>query len=75
MEVSSNLHETASDRGQLFVAALRVINFAGMWLSAYVSFFFFVCTVSGKKHRKTIGKWWFFMGFYGILWEIPSGND
>ena len=38
-----------------------------------------------ENHRKTIGKplgkWWFhgilcdFMGFYGILWELPSGND
>ena len=33
---------------------------------------------SWENHRKTIGKWWFngdLMGFYGILWDVPSGND
>ena len=23
---------------------------------------------------KTMGKWWFFMRFYGNLWDIPCGN-
>ena len=23
-----------------------------------------------ENHGKTMGKWCFFMGFYGILWEI-----
>ena len=31
----------------------------------------------GTFTRKTIEKWWFnggLMGFYGILWDLPSGD-
>ena len=34
--------------------------------------------VTQRNHRKTIGKWWFnggLMGFYEILWDLPSGYD
>ena len=33
-----------------------------------------------ENHRKPIGKWWFhgiqwdFIGFYGVLWDSPSGK-
>ena len=27
-----------------------------------------------ENHRETIGKWWFFMGFHGISWDLSSGQ-
>ena len=40
--------------------------------------YIYICHDS-KPHSygKTIGKWWFnggFLGFYGILWDLPSGK-
>ena len=66
---SSKLAEVSGSEG--------VITFFNSWAEE----------IPGKKHGKTIAKCWFhgilwdfcgilsdFMGFYGILWDVPSGN-
>ena len=54
--------------------AEHVQRFSAGLLDVLEGFATTLCATAGEDvyHRKTIGKWWFSMGFNG---DLPSGND